>query len=74
VLELTFNYGVEHYDLGTAYGHIAIQVDDAHAACERIAAAGGVVSRPAGPVKGGKSIIAFVEDPDGYKIELIQKQ
>jgi lactoylglutathione lyase len=72
VLELTFNYGVEHYDLGSAYGHIAIEVDDAYAACERIQAAGGVIARPAGPVKGGSTVIAFVEDPDGYKIELIQ--
>ena len=72
VLELTYNYGVERYDLGSAYGHVAIQVDDAHAACERISAAGGIVSRPAGPVKGGSTVIAFVEDPDGYKIELIQ--
>jgi lactoylglutathione lyase len=73
VLELTYNYGVERYDLGTAYGHVAIQVDDAHAACERIRRAGGVVSRPAGPVKGGSTVIAFVEDPDGYKIELIER-
>jgi lactoylglutathione lyase len=72
VLELTYNHGVDHYDLGSAYGHIAIEVDDAYAACEQIKAAGGVVSRPAGPVKGGSTVIAFVEDPDGYKIELIQ--
>jgi len=72
VLELTYNHGVERYDLGSAYGHIAIEVDDAYAACEQIQAAGGVVSRPAGPVKGGSTVIAFVEDPDGYKIELIQ--
>lgn len=72
VLELTYNYGVENYDLGSAYGHIAIEVDDAYAACERIKAAGGIVSRPAGPVKGGATVIAFVEDPDRYKIELIQ--
>ena len=72
VLELTYNHGVERYDLGSAYGHIAIEVDDAYAACERIQAGGGVVSRPAGPVKGGTTVIAFVEDPDGYKIELIQ--
>ena len=71
-LELTYNHGVDHYDLGSAYGHIAIEVDDAYAACEQIKAAGGVVSRPAGPVKGGSTVIAFVEDPDGYKIELIQ--
>jgi lactoylglutathione lyase len=73
VLELTYNHGVERYDLGTAYGHIAIEVDDAYAACERIKAAGGAVTRPAGPVKGGNTVIAFVDDPDGYKIELIQK-
>ncbi len=72
VLELTYNYGVEQYDLGSAYGHVAIQVDDAYQACERIQAAGGKVTRPAGPVKGGSTVIAFVEDPDGYKIELIQ--
>ncbi len=72
VLELTWNHGVDHYDLGDAYGHIAIEVPDAHAACERIRAAGGKVSRPAGPVKGGSTVIAFVEDPDGYKIELIE--
>ena len=73
VLELTYNYGVEQYDLGSAYGHVAIEVGDAYAACERIKAAGGIVSRPAGPVKGGTTVIAFVEDPDGYKIELIQR-
>ncbi|MEO6268681.1 MAG: lactoylglutathione lyase [Lautropia sp.] len=72
VLELTHNHGVDRYELGSAYGHIAIEVEDAYAACERIAAAGGNVTRPAGPVKGGSTVIAFVEDPDGYKIELIQ--
>jgi lactoylglutathione lyase len=72
VLELTYNYGVDKYDLGTAFGHIAIAVDDAYAACERIRAAGGTVTREAGPVKGGSTVIAFVQDPDGYKIELIQ--
>jgi lactoylglutathione lyase len=72
VLELTYNYGVDKYDLGTAFGHIAIAVDDAYAACERIRAAGGTVTREAGPVKGGTTVIAFVQDPDGYKIELIQ--
>jgi lactoylglutathione lyase len=71
-LELTYNYGVDKYEIGTAYGHVAIQVDDAYAACERITAAGGVVTRPAGPVKGGTTVIAFVKDPDGYLIELIQ--
>lgn len=72
VLELTYNYGVETYDHGTAYGHIAIGVPDVHKACEAIRAAGGKVTREAGPVKGGATVIAFVEDPDGYKIELIQ--
>jgi lactoylglutathione lyase len=72
VLELTYNYGVDRYELGTAFGHIAIAVDDAYAACERIKAAGGTVTREAGPVKGGSTVIAFVQDPDGYKIELIE--
>ena len=72
-LELTYNYGVEQYDLGSAYGHIAIGVPDARAAVERIRAAGGTVTREAGPVKGGSTVIAFVEDPDGYKIELIER-
>ncbi|MCO5102048.1 MAG: lactoylglutathione lyase [Burkholderiaceae bacterium] len=73
VLELTWNHGVERYDLGTAYGHIAIEVPDAAQACERIRAAGGKVVREAGPVKGGTTVIAFVEDPDGYRIELIER-
>jgi lactoylglutathione lyase len=73
VLELTYNYGVERYELGTAYGHVAIAVDDAKAACEAVRAKGGKVTREAGPVKGGTTVIAFVEDPDGYKIELIQR-
>jgi lactoylglutathione lyase len=72
-LELTYNYGVDHYEMGTAYGHIALGVPDAHAACEKIKASGGNVTREAGPVKGGSTIIAFVTDPDGYKIELIQR-
>ncbi|MBY0411042.1 MAG: lactoylglutathione lyase [Burkholderiaceae bacterium] len=72
-LELTFNWGVESYDLGSAYGHIALGVPDAYAACEKIKAAGGQVTREAGPVKGGRTVIAFVTDPDGYKIELIQR-
>lgn len=72
-IELTYNYGVDHYDLGTAYGHIALAVPDAKAACERIRAAGGNVTREAGPVKGGSTVIAFVTDPDGYKIELIER-
>ena len=72
VLELTYNYGVDEYDLGTAFGHIAIAVDDAYAACEKIRAGGGNVTREPGPVKGGTTVIAFVTDPDGYKLELIQ--
>jgi lactoylglutathione lyase len=72
VLELTYNTDVDRYDLGTAFGHIAIAVDDAAAACDRIRAAGGTVTREAGPVQGGTTVIAFVTDPDGYKIELIQ--
>jgi lactoylglutathione lyase len=72
VLELTYNYGVAKYEMGSAFGHIAIAVDDAYAACDRIRAAGGSVTREAGPVKGGTTVIAFVADPDGYKIELIQ--
>ena len=74
VLELTYNYGVGSYDLGGAFGHVAIAVDDAYAACEKIKAAGGKVTREAGPVKGGTTVIAFVTDPDGYKIELIQSR
>ena len=73
VLELTYNYGVDKYDLGTAYGHIALETDNAAGACERIRQAGGKVTREAGPVKGGTTVIAFVEDPDGYKIELIER-
>ena len=72
-IELTYNHGTEHYDMGTAYGHIALGVPDAHAACEKIKASGGNVTREAGPVKGGSTVIAFVTDPDGYKIELIQR-
>lgn len=72
-IELTYNWGVESYELGTAYGHIALGVPDAAAACEAIKAAGGNVTREAGPVKGGSTVIAFVTDPDGYKIELIQR-
>ena len=72
-IELTYNWGVEEYDMGTAYGHIALGVKDAYADCARIKAAGGNVTREAGPVKGGNTIIAFVTDPDGYKIELIQR-
>lgn len=72
-IELTYNYGVDRYDMGGAYGHIAIAVPDARAACERIRAAGGTITREAGPVKGGSTVIAFVQDPDGYKIELIER-
>ena len=72
-IELTYNYGVDKYELGTAYGHIALGVPDAYAACEKIRAAGGAITREPGPVKGGSTVIAFVTDPDGYKIELIQR-
>ncbi|GAB2583752.1 lactoylglutathione lyase [Ramlibacter solisilvae] len=72
-LELTYNYGVDQYELGTAYGHIALGVPDAYAACDKIRASGGNVTREPGPVKGGTTVIAFVTDPDGYKIELIQR-
>ena len=72
-LELTYNWGVTEYDIGTAYGHIAIGVPDVAAACDRIRKTGGTVTREPGPVKGGKTVIAFVADPDGYKIELIQR-
>jgi lactoylglutathione lyase len=72
-IELTYNYGVESYELGTAYGHIALGVEDVAATCEKIKVSGGKVTREAGPVKGGDTIIAFVVDPDGYKIELIQR-
>jgi lactoylglutathione lyase len=73
VLELTYNYGVNSYDLGTGYGHIAIAVDDCVATCAAIQAKGGNVTRQPGPVNGGTTVIAFVTDPDGYKIELIQQ-
>ncbi len=73
-LELTYNYGVEHYDLGSAYGHIAISVPDVAQTCAAVKAAGGNVTREAGPVKGGTTVIAFITDPDGYKIELIERQ
>ena len=72
VIELTYNYGVDKYDLGTAFGHLAIEVPDAYKACEAVKAKGGTVTREAGPVKGGSTVIAFVQDPDGYKIELIE--
>ncbi|HTH43568.1 MAG TPA: lactoylglutathione lyase [Oxalicibacterium sp.] len=73
-LELTYNYGVDHYEMGSAYGHIAIGVPDAYKACEEVKASGGNVTREAGPVKGGKTVIAFVTDPDGYKVELIERK
>jgi lactoylglutathione lyase len=73
VLELTWNWGVEQYELGTGYGHVAIAVPDAYAACAEIKRRGGTVTREAGPMKHGSTVIAFVEDPDGYKIELIQR-
>jgi len=73
VLELTYNYGVDKYELGTAYGHVALAVADAAKACDEVKKRGGKVTREAGPVKGGTTVIAFVEDPDGYKIELIQR-
>jgi lactoylglutathione lyase len=72
-LELTYNHGVDKYELGTAFGHMAIGVPDVYAACDRIRAAGGNITREPGPVKGGNTVIAFVTDPDGYKIELIQR-
>lgn len=72
-IELTYNWGVASYELGTAFGHIALGVPNAQAACEKIRAAGGKVTREAGPVKGGSTVIAFVTDPDGYKIELIER-
>jgi lactoylglutathione lyase len=72
-IELTYNYGVDHYELGTAYGHIAIAVEDAAATCAAVKAQGGNVTREAGPVEGGSTVIAFIQDPDGYKIELIER-
>ena len=74
VLELTYNYGVERYDLGSAFGHIAIGVPDVAKACDGVRRNGGKVTREPGPVKGGTSVIAFVEDPDGYKIEFIESR
>jgi lactoylglutathione lyase len=73
VIELTWNWDTDHYDIGTGYGHVALQVEDAYAACDQIRAKGGKVTREAGPMKHGSTVIAFVEDPDGYKIELIQR-
>ena len=74
VIELTYNWGVEKYEIGTGYGHIAIEVDDACKTCELVKQRGGKVVREAGPMKHGSTVIAFVEDPDGYKIEFIQKK
>jgi lactoylglutathione lyase len=73
-LELTHNWDTASYDLGNGYGHVAVEVDDAYAACAEIKKRGGVVTREAGPMKHGTTVIAFVQDPDGYKIELIQKK
>ncbi|MGB1882291.1 MAG: lactoylglutathione lyase [Gammaproteobacteria bacterium] len=72
VLELTHNWGTDQYDLGDGYGHVALGVDDVYAACDEVRARGGNVVRDAGPMKGGTRVIAFVEDPDGYKIELVE--
>ena len=73
-LELTYNYGVDQYEMGTAYGHLAVSAEDVGAACESVRANGGRITRDAGPVKGGNTVIAFIEDPDGYKIELIERK
>ncbi len=73
VLELTYNYGVDRYDLGSGYGHVAVGVPDVAAACAKVRSHGGRVTREPGPVKGGTTVIAFITDPDGYKIELIQR-
>ena len=73
-IELTFNWGVERYEIGTGYGHIALGVDDIHGVCDRIRKAGGNITREPGPMKHGTTVIAFVQDPDGYKIELIEEK
>lgn len=73
-IELTYNYGVHEYDPGSAYGHIAIAVEDAYKTCAAVKSQGGNVTREAGPVKGGATVIAFIQDPDGYKIELIERK
>lgn len=73
VIELTHNWGTSAYDMGNGYGHVAIEVDDVYAACDKIKAAGGRVTREAGPMKHGTTILAFVDDPDGYKIELLSR-
>ncbi|KVE37445.1 lactoylglutathione lyase [Burkholderia sp. TSV86] len=74
VIELTHNWDTKSYEIGTGFGHLALEVDDAYQACERIKAQGGKVTREAGPMKHGTTVIAFVEDPDGYKIEFIQRK
>jgi lactoylglutathione lyase len=74
VLELTHNWDTKQYELGSGYGHVAVEVDDAYKACEEVTRRGGKVTRPAGPMKHGTTVIAFVEDPDGYKIEFVQKK
>ena len=74
VLELTYNWGKDHYDHGNAFGHLAIGVDDIYETCDKIRAAGGQITREAGPVKGGSTLIAFIADPDGYAIELIERR
>ena len=74
VLELTYNYGVDKYDLGAGFGHIAIEIPDVKKACDAVRAKGGTVTREAGPVKGGSTVIAFAQDPDGYKIEFIERK
>jgi lactoylglutathione lyase len=74
VLELTYNYGVEHYEQGTAFGHLALGVPDIHATCEQLRFAGAKITREPGPMKFGRTVIAFIEDPDGYKIELIERR
>ena len=72
-LELTYNWGVDKYDMGSAYGHIAISADDIYKTCDQVRAAGGNITREPGPVKGGTTVIAFITDPDGYKVELIER-
>ncbi len=74
VLELTHNWDTKSYEMGTGYGHVAVEVDDAYRACDEVARLGGKVTRPAGPMKHGTTVIAFVEDPDGYKIEFVQRK
>ncbi|RBW42806.1 lactoylglutathione lyase [Psychromonas sp. B3M02] len=74
VIELTYNWGTDSYDMGNAYGHIAIETDDIYQTCEKIKSLGGIITREPGPVKGGSTVIAFVKDPDGYMIELINKK